>query len=65
MSRCLALLVFVALAACSDERPPEPTSAESAQLNEAEDMLNALDENALDEKEGAAPTGTAPPTNQN
>jgi len=52
-------LAALALAACSDERPPEPTSAESAQLNEAEDMLNDLDK-----KEGAAPTGTAPPSNQ-
>jgi len=60
MKRNLALLAIATLAACSDERPPQPTEVESAQLNEAEDMLNDLDK-----KEGAAPSGTAPPTNQN
>jgi hypothetical protein len=59
MFRRLFLLAIVALTACRDERPPQPTSAEAGQLNEAEDMLNAMGE-----KEGAAPTGTAPPMNR-
>ena len=36
-------LAFVA--ACRDNNPPEPTAAESRQLNEAEDMLNGLAQN--------------------
>jgi len=36
-------LAFVA--ACRDNKPPEPTAAESRQLNEAEDMLNGLAQN--------------------
>jgi hypothetical protein len=29
------------LAACGDDRPPAPTAEEAAQLNEAEELLNA------------------------
>jgi hypothetical protein len=31
----------LALSACRDQRPPGPTSEQSAQLNDAENMLNA------------------------
>ena len=37
--------MFLALAACRDNRPPAPTVEQSAQLNEAEDMLNAMARN--------------------
>jgi hypothetical protein len=39
------LVMFLALAACRDDRPPAPTAEQSAQLNEAEDMLNAMARN--------------------
>lgn len=45
----------LSLAACGEDRPPEPASAQADQLNEAEAMLNDLAE-----KERAAPSGTAP-----
>ena len=38
----LALLLLTAAAACRDERPPAPTSAETERLDEAEAMLNDL-----------------------
>ena len=34
------LALLLALAGCSDQRPPAPTAEESDQLNEAEAMLN-------------------------
>ena len=37
--RLIPLLLL--LAACRDQRPPAPTAEQSAQLNEAEDILNA------------------------
>ena len=37
----LALLASLLLPACGDERPPAPTSEQSDQLNEAEDLLDA------------------------
>jgi len=39
------LVIFLALAGCRDNRPPAPTAEQSAQLNEAEDMLNAMARN--------------------
>ena len=47
-----ALLLL--LGSCSDERPPAPTSEERARLDEADAMLNELNE------EGPAPEGTDP-----
>ncbi|HYX45731.1 MAG TPA: hypothetical protein VE820_02745 [Sphingomicrobium sp.] len=38
---CTALLI----AACHDKRPPQPTAEQSEQLNDAEDMLNAMAQN--------------------
>ena len=49
---CLAL----ALAACSEQRPPAPTSEQSEQLDEAETMLNNLAEN----EEGPADRSAGP-----
>jgi hypothetical protein len=36
----MVLLLFLCTVACKDRRPPAPTAEQSAQLNEAEDMLN-------------------------
>ena len=52
-------LAILPLAACNrEEQPQAPTAAESDQLNEADNMLDDLAK-----EEGAAPEGTAPPTN--
>jgi hypothetical protein len=39
--KTLALLLLLPLAACRDTRPPGPTSEQSSQLNDTENMLNA------------------------
>jgi len=58
MKRIL-LLAGLMLASCNrEEQPQAPTAAEAGQLNEAEEMLNALAN-----EEGAAPEDAAPPTN--
>ena len=41
----LVACALLLLAACKDDRPPAPTAEESAQLNQAEDMLNDLAQN--------------------
>jgi hypothetical protein len=33
------------IAACHDRRPPAPTAEQSAELNQAEDMLNSMAQN--------------------
>jgi len=56
-SLCLLLL----LAACRDQRPPGPTSEQSAQLNDAENMLNAEAANEEDSNTNASgPAAPAP-----
>ena len=52
----LFLLALVA-AGCRDQRPPAPTEKQSAQLNEAENMLDAEATNA----EGPANRSAGPP----
>jgi hypothetical protein len=37
-------VLFLAFAACDEERPPAPTSEQSDQLNQAEALLNQMDE---------------------
>jgi hypothetical protein len=39
------LCALVLVASCRDHRPPTPTAGQSAQLNEAEDMLNGMANN--------------------
>jgi hypothetical protein len=41
----LLLAIAVLASGCRDEQPPAPTSEQSDQLNEAEDMLNAVAQN--------------------
>jgi hypothetical protein len=48
---CGLLLV----AACHEKRPPVPTAEQSAQLNDAEDMLNGMGN-----EEGPADRSTGP-----
>ena len=40
MRTCL-LILLVPIGGCRNDRPPTPTQEQSAQLNEAENMLNA------------------------
>ncbi len=56
MSRLALAVLMIAIAACDRDQPPAPTSEQSAQLDEAEDMLNDMAEN----EEGAAPEDAAP-----
>ena len=50
------LAAALLLAGCKDERPPSPTEQQSAQLNGAEDALNAMARN----EEGAADRSASP-----
>jgi hypothetical protein len=53
------LVCVLLVAACRDNKPPAPTAEQSAQLNEAEDMLNTMAQN----EEGPADR-SASPSNQ-
>jgi len=55
VKRIVACLLLVT-ASCRDRSPPAPTEEQSAQLNEAEDMLNAEAAN----KEGPADRSAGP-----
>ena len=52
----LALMLIATVAGCDRDRPPAPTSEQTAQLDEAEAMLNDMAAN----EEGAAPEDAAP-----
>ena len=54
-------LLALMLCACRDQRPPAPTSEQSQQLNEAEDMLNDVATN----EEGPADRSTGPSNSTN
>jgi hypothetical protein len=57
------LCALILIGACRDNRPPQPTAEQSAQLNQAEDMLNDMAENGAQNEEG--PEANAPsPSNQ-
>ena len=55
MKRAFLTLLVLASACNREEQPQAPTTEESDQLNDAEDMLDELAK-----EEGAAPEGTAP-----
>jgi len=46
------------LCACHEKRPPAPTAEQNRQLDEAENMLNSIDQN----EEGPADRSTDLPT---
>jgi hypothetical protein len=52
----LIFCVLLLAAACHDNRPPAPTAQQSEQLNDAENMLNAMAQN----EEGPADRSTGP-----
>ena len=58
MTKKFVLFLALATVGCDREQPAAPTTEQTGQLNEAEDLLNQLDK-----QEGAAPSGTAPPQN--
>ena len=56
MMRTVALVLVLAVTACHKDEPQAPTPEQSAQLNEAEDMLNNMSAN----EEGPADRSTGP-----
>jgi hypothetical protein len=40
--RFLSLCAILLVAACNDKHPPAPTAEQNLELNEAENMLNAM-----------------------
>jgi hypothetical protein len=50
----LSTLLF--LAACRDQRPPAPTAEQSAQLNDAENLLNAEANNEKGPEQSPGPS---------
>jgi hypothetical protein len=58
MRVCL-LLAILSLAACHKDEPPAPTTEQADQLNDAEDMLNAMSAN----EEGPEATSAPDPSN--
>jgi hypothetical protein len=55
----LIACVLLAIAACKDQRPPAPTTEQSRQLNDADEILNSMANN----EEGPADR-SASPSNQ-
>ena len=45
MTKFLLFVALLGLAGCRRDRPPTPTAEQSAQLNDAEDMLNDMAQN--------------------
>ena len=50
------LVSLLLLAACKDQRPPGPTAEQSAQLNEAGDMLNDMARNEEGPEQSPGPS---------
>jgi len=58
--RWVFVFFVMTLCACERDRPPAPTTAQAGELDEAENLLNQMDD-----VKGAAPAGTAPSINHN
>ena len=57
--RIVLVAVLLLLVACRDNRPPAPTAEQSAQLNDAEKMLDNMAAN----EEGPADRSASPSNN--
>ena len=57
--KTLLLLAALSVAGCRDQQPPTPTSEESAQLNEAEDMLDDLGQNEEGPEQSPSPSNSS------
>jgi len=58
--RTTLLILFFLIGGCRDERPPQPTSEQSAQLNEAENVLNAEEANEGSKANDSEPAARTP-----
>ncbi len=59
MRTTLLILLFL-IGGCRDERPPQPTSEQSARLNEAENMLNAEEADEGSKANASEPAARTP-----
>jgi hypothetical protein len=57
--RRIATALFLTLVACREQRPPAPTSEQSDQLNEAENMLNELGANEEGPEQRPGPSNSS------
>ena len=57
--RIALLTLALCLAACRNDRPPAPTAAESAQLNEMDSALNDLAENEEGPEQRPGPSNSS------
>ena len=58
-TRLAAAALLVCAAACREDRPPAPTTGESAQLNEMESALNDLGENEEGPEQRSGPSNSS------
>jgi nitrous oxide reductase accessory protein NosL len=59
MSRTILILSMLALASCHKDEPPAPTPEQSAQLNDADSMLNNLDNEEGPEANAPGPSNSS------
>jgi hypothetical protein len=55
----LVVSIFLIVAACHDRRPPAPTPEQSAQLNDADAMLNNLANEEGPEANASGPSNSS------
>jgi len=56
MRAILIVSAALAVASCNDNRPPQPTTEQSQQLNEAENMLDEMAANEEGPEHGPGPS---------
>ena len=56
MRTAILSTLLLLTAACRDDRPPAPTAAESEQLNDAENLLNAEANNEKGPEQSPGPS---------